>query len=120
MRTLLLSTAACLVLGTGHALAHAQLAQAAPRVGATVRHMPVIISLTFTEVPRLPGSAIMLIGPDGRKTLLEPLAHDPGDPMTLLAPTPRGLGPGRYGVHWGALSPDAHRTQGDFAFTVSP
>jgi len=106
--------------GAGGAFAHAQLVQADPRVGSTVREAPVIISLRFNETPRLPGSAVMLIGPDGRKTLLGPLAHDPGDPMTLLAPTPRGLGPGAYKVRWGALSPDAHRTQGDFAFTVHP
>ncbi len=114
------AAAALLGLGAGHAFAHAQLVQADPRVGSTVHEAPVIISLRFDEVPRLPGSAVMLTGPDGRQTRLGPLAHDPGDPMTLIAPTPRHLGPGAYKVHWGALSPDAHRTQGDFGFTIHP
>jgi len=123
MRNILPAAVVAAVLsgfGAGCAFAHAQLVQADPRVGSTVREAPAIISLRFNEAPRLPGSAVMLIGPDGRKTLLEPLARAPGDPMTLLAPTPRDLRPGTYRVRWGALSSGAHRTQGDFAFTVHP
>lgn len=120
MRIALLAAAACLSLGVGQAFAHAQLVQADPKVGSTVNRAPVVIWLRFNEVPRIPGSGVILIGPGGTKAVLGPLAHDPGDPMALIAPTPRGLGSGRYDVHWGALSPDAHRTQGDFTFTVQP
>ena len=120
MRALLLAAVVLFGVGTSQAFAQAQLVQADPPVDSAVREAPVIITLRFSEVPRLPGSGVVLIGPDGKRAVLGPLAHDPGDPMTLLAPTPRGLGPGAYKVHWGTLSPDARRTQGDFAFTIQP
>ncbi len=40
------------------------------------------------------------------------VSSDPAAGARLGAP------PGRYLVRWRALSPDAHRTRGEFAFTI--
>jgi methionine-rich copper-binding protein CopC len=119
MRRSLFLAAALLALTAGQALAHAQLVKADPRVGATIQQPPRRIWLRFDQIIRLEASGVMLTGPDGRQTLLQPLARDPGDVQAVTAPLPAGLPAGRYKVEWRALSPDGHRTQGDFVFTVA-
>jgi methionine-rich copper-binding protein CopC len=115
---LLACTLAAMALTGGQALAHAQLVRADPKVGSSISAPPARLWLRFNEVVRLKGSGVQLVTPDGRTVLLEPLSQDPKDPRAVLAPAPANLAPGRYEVRWRALSPDAHRTQGDFSFTI--
>ncbi len=103
----------------GPALAHVQLERADPRVGSTVAAAPPRLWLRFNEVPRLTGTGVQLVAPQGAPVLLQPLTADPKDVRAVYAPLPAGLAPGRYQVRWRALSPDAHHTQGDFSFTVA-
>ncbi len=117
MRTLAVALAAVAVLVPAQALAHAQLVRAEPRVGSAVPIPPARLWLKFTEVPRLAASGVQLTFPDGRAKVLQPLTQDPKDVRAVNAPLPP-LGPGRYRVLWKVLSPDGHRTQGGFAFTV--
>ncbi len=112
-----LALALLLAAPAGSALAHAQLVKADPRVGSTVAAEPAQLWLRFNEVPRLNASGVQLTGPDGKPTVLGPLAKDAKDPRAFTAPLPR-LGRGRYQVHWKVLSPDGHRTEGRFAFNV--
>lgn len=119
MKPLLPLLASLLALAAGgEASAHAQLVRADPRVGAVLSAPPARIWLKFNEVVRLPASGVMLISPGGGSAVLAPLTHDPADPRAIIAPAPKDLGPGAYQVKWRALSPDGHRTQGDFTFTV--
>ena len=107
--------AACLVCS--QALAHAHLEKADPRVGSTVQAPPARLWLRFNEVIRPNASGVQLVAPDGKATLLS-LSRDPKDSRAVVAPLPAGLAPGKYLVRWRALSPDGHRTQGDFSFSV--
>ena len=118
MQRLILCALAALVLSSGQALAHAQLVKADPRVGSTVAAPPTRLWLRFSQVLRLAGSGVELVTPDGRTLLLSPLAQDPSDVRAVIAPLPANLPAGHYRVRWRALSPDAHRTQGDFSFTI--
>ena len=112
--------ATAMTLSGGEALAHAQLLKADPRVGSTVKAAPARMWMKFSEVPRLMGTGVQLIGSKGPPILLQPLTADPKDVRAFFAPLPANLAPGRYQVRWRALSPDAHHTQGDFSFTVRP
>jgi methionine-rich copper-binding protein CopC len=118
MRIPTLLTALIMILPAGAALAHARLVRSEPAVGTRIDHAPQRIWLRFSDVIRPGASGVMLTAPNGGKTLLAPLARDPRDPMGVFAPLPARLGPGRYQVDWRALSPDGHRTHGQFAFTV--
>jgi methionine-rich copper-binding protein CopC len=111
--------AALLVFSAGRAMAHAQLVAAEPRVGSTVQQAPARLWLRFDQVIRLAESGVMLVEPDGGQVVLEPLSRDPKELRAVLAPLPPRLAAGRYEVRWRALSPDGHRTSGDFSFTVA-
>jgi methionine-rich copper-binding protein CopC len=117
MKRLALALAA-LSLAASQAFAHAQLVRADPRVGSTVSAAPQRIWLRFDEVLRPAGSGVELVQPDGRAVVLTPLRQDPKDVRAVIAPLPADLPAGRYQVRWRALSPDGHRTQGDFSFTI--
>ncbi len=104
----------------GEAFAHAQLVRAEPKVGAVITASPGRVWLRFNEVVRPPASGVQLVRPGLPPLLLQPLTADPKDPRAISAPLPADLGPGRYQVRWRALSPDGHRTQGDYVFTVRP
>ncbi len=119
MRISTLAIAAFLLLPAGEALAHAQLVKADPAVGSTVQRAPARLWLKFNTIIRPTASGVRLTTPDGKRTVLSPLTWDPSDTEAVTVPTPPNLTPGRYQVEWRALSPDGHRTQGRFNFTVA-
>ncbi|MGZ5956703.1 MAG: copper resistance CopC family protein [Caulobacteraceae bacterium] len=120
MRAVLAIALLASALSAGEAHAHAQLVKAEPAVGSAVARAPSVLKLRFTEVPRLNASGVQLTPPSGAPVLLTPLRQDPKDVRTLVAPLPGGLAAGRYKVEWRVLSPDGHRTKGDYSFTISP
>jgi hypothetical protein len=120
MRRIFTCSLLLLSLTSGRALANAHLEASEPSAGAVLAQPPGWLRLRFDEFVRLPGTGVELISPDGRVRLLGPLAHDPADFRGVLSPLPPGLVPGRYVIRWRALSSNAHRTRGDFAFTVAP
>ena len=113
-----IALAAMLLAPLDAALAHAHLVSSDPATGATVRTAPSRLRLKFTEIIRPTVSGVRLTGPDGRRTMLSPLAWDPHDLDAVTVPMPARLAPGRYLVEWSALDPNAHRTHGQFAFTI--
>ena len=118
MRKTVLYSLALLSLAAGPALAHAHLQASEPRAGAVLVQAPTRLRLRFNEIVRLPGTGVELVDPDGHTRRLDLLIRDPTDDFSVLSPLPAGLAPGPYVVRWRALSPNAHRTQGDFGFTV--
>ncbi len=119
MRIFTLAIAALLLLPAGQAMAHAQLVKADPAVGSIVQHPPSRLWLKFNQVIRPAASGVRLTTPDGKRTVLSPLAWDPADTQAVTVPAPPNLMAGRYQVEWRALSTDGHRTQGQFSFTVA-
>ena len=120
MHRTLLPSIVLLMLTAGPALAHAHLQASEPSAGAVLVQPPARLRLRFNEIVRLPGTGVELAYPDGRTRRLGPLTRDPGDVFAVLSLLPPGLAPGRYAIRWRALSPNAHRTRGDFGFTVRP
>ena len=120
MRRIFACSLLLLSLMGGRALANAHLQGSEPTAGAVLAHPPRWLRLRFDEFVRLPGTGVELAYPDGRTRLVGPLTREPGDFRGLLSPLPPGLAPGRYVIRWRALSPNAHRTRGDFIFTVLP
>jgi methionine-rich copper-binding protein CopC len=118
MRRIVPPSIALLMLTAGPAFAHAHLEASEPSAGAVLVRPPTRLRLRFNEIVRLPGSGVELAYPDGRTRRLGPLTRDPGDVFGVLSPLPPSLAPGRYAIRWRALSPNAHRTHGDFGFTV--
>jgi methionine-rich copper-binding protein CopC len=117
MRQLTIPAALAVLMTAGPAFAHAHLEKADPRVGSTVAAAPSRLWLRFSEIIRPHASGVQLVGPDGKATVLA-LSQDPQDKRAVIAPLPAGLAPGKYLVRWRALSPDGHRTEGDFSFSI--
>jgi methionine-rich copper-binding protein CopC len=105
---------ACLDAASAHA--HARLLSASPPAGAAVAP-PAEIRLSFSQRVEPQFCNVSLSGPGGAVPLGWPSAA-PGDSKVLIVKIGAKLAPGAYTVNWRAVSVDAHRTQGDFDFTV--
>jgi copper resistance protein C len=102
------------VVATTGASAHAFLDHATPLVGSTVAAAPREVALTFTQNLEAAFSSVQVTDPKGVRV-------DQGKPQISGNTMRVGLkasGPGRYQVHWHALSVDTHKTEGNFSFTV--
>jgi copper resistance protein C len=96
------------------ARAHAFLDHASPLVGSTVATEPREVALTFTQNLEAAFSSVQVTDAKGARV-------DEGTPQISGNTMRVGLkasGPGRYQVHWHALSVDTHKTEGNFSFTV--
>jgi methionine-rich copper-binding protein CopC len=98
--------------------AHALLQSASPSVGGSVAGSPSAIRLEFSEGVEVRYSQVSVTGPGG--TVLVSHPANGGAKSTLAVKVDQTLKPGRYRVHWSALSVDTHRTQGSFSFEVRP
>jgi methionine-rich copper-binding protein CopC len=99
---------------TNPALAHAHLVKSTPEKGAKTKS-PAHVVLTFSEALEPAFSGALLVDDVGRNFTGGPVQID-GPVMTL---TPDRLAPGHYRVNWHAVGHDTHRTEGEFAFTVT-
>ena len=118
-RNTALTLVLALGLAPGVAHAHAQLHQASPAVGATVRVAPAQVELTFTEGVEPRFSSVVVTGPGDAQVDKQDLHLVAGDAKHVaisLGP----LSPGSYRVVWHATSVDTHKTEGSFTFTVAP
>ncbi len=110
---------ACAVLAmAGQAQAHAFLRAATPRVGSTVSQAPREVSITFTEGVEPAFSTIAVTDASGARVDAGP-AHPNGADDRLAVPL-KPLPAGTYHVTWHVTATDTHKTEGSFAFTVSP
>jgi methionine-rich copper-binding protein CopC len=108
---------ALLMVAASPAAAHATLESASPRVGSTTAPTDTI-RLDFNEGIEPRFSTVELFDAEGKliATPKPTLADETALVLHLAAP----LSLGRYRVKWHVLSVDAHRTKGDFSFTVAP
>ncbi|HEY1746776.1 MAG TPA: copper resistance CopC family protein [Xanthobacteraceae bacterium] len=100
--------------GTSAARAHAFLDHASPLVGSTVATAPHEVALTFTQSLEAAFSSVQVTDAKGARVDLGK-AQISGNTMRVGI---KAAGPGRYQVHWHALSVDTHKTEGNFSFTV--
>jgi hypothetical protein len=102
-----------------HALAHATLDHAEPRVGATVTRSPAEVKVWFSQKVEAAFSKIEVFDAAGKQVDRKDSRVDPKDKALLVVSVP-DLAPGTYKVVWHAVSVDTHRTHGDFKFHVKP
>jgi methionine-rich copper-binding protein CopC len=105
-----------LLLVAGEATAHALLDRAEPRVGNTVATAPREVTLWFTQKLEPAFSTVTVTNAAGQRV-------DTGKTRVSgnqMAVSLRDGGAGTYRVTWRVLSVDAHRTDGNFSFKVSP
>ena len=97
--------------------AHSQPLKLEPAPGASLRHSPAEIRLTFSE-PVRPNATISLV-PQGSFTALTDVTaqQDPGNPGQIYASLPP-LAPGTYIVQWQIESSDGHTLSGSYSFAV--
>jgi copper resistance protein C len=108
-----------LLAGANHqAQAHAMLDHAEPGVNKTIHKSPREIDLWFTEdvEPGFTGAIVRDV--NAKRVDIGKAQVDHAD-HTLLRVRVKPLKPGKYDVHWHALSVDSHHTQGDFLFYVA-
>lgn len=101
------------------ALAHSELASAAPAVNSTVPQAPSEVSITFTEEIEPRFSSIHVLDPNGHR-VDQGAAHAAANDAKLLVVSLKQLSPGTYKVQWQATSVDSHKTKGSFQFTYKP
>jgi copper resistance protein C len=107
------------VLGIGHAHAHAALERAEPRVGNTVKPAPRAVSLWFTQNIEAAFSRIEVFDSAGARVDAGKATVDGADRKSMHVPL-KPLPPGTYTVRWRVLSVDTHTSEGNFNFHVSP
>ena len=100
-----------------HALAHAFLDHAEPKVGSTVTTSPAEIKIWFTQNLEPVFSSIEVQDAQGNEVDKKDVHLDDKDKTLLIVSVPK-LPAGTYTVTWHAVSVDTHRTQGHFEFTV--
>jgi methionine-rich copper-binding protein CopC len=104
----------------GSAFAHADLASAHPPANGMVATAPTEVSITFTEDVEPKFSDIQVLDAEGKR-VDEGAAHTAPDNDKLLSVGLKPLTAGTYKVIWHAMAADdAHKTRGDYTFTVKP
>ena len=102
----------------GMAAAHSNIVSSAPAQNAEVA-APAAIEMTFNEEVNLAFSSLALIGPDGAEVPLDQVTGvESGKGMNAAVTSE--LVPGSYTVKWTLLSPDGHKLEGSYNFTVTP
>lgn len=113
---------ACFILAafgfSAPALAHSTVVKASP-AEQSQGAAPAAIEMTFNEPVNLTFSGLTLIGPDGAEMGLGEIAPV-ADGKGMAAPVEGELAAGTYTVEWTLLSPDGHKLEGSYNFTVTP
>lgn len=100
------------------AMAHAELREAVPAVGAAYRwNRPPEVRLGFTQSLEGADNAIIVTRQDFSTLPTEPAWLDPNDPTTIVVTLP-SLAPDTYSVNWRTVSVDGHTLEGSYSFTV--
>jgi methionine-rich copper-binding protein CopC len=97
------------------AFAHAVLVRSTPAAHATVKAGDLPITLIYNSRIDASRSALVLVGPDGKR---QPLAVEKQAGPNVMAAKAVGLKAGSYTVEWQALSTDGHVTRGTIEFRV--
>ncbi|MBI5671035.1 MAG: copper resistance protein CopC [Chloroflexi bacterium] len=107
-----------IMIGTGPALAHADLLRADPPPDAMLESAPAEIRLVFSEPLNADLSRVTLRAAGGVPVETPPAEADPND-KTVIIVRPGDLPDGLYTVSWEAVSSsNGHLTKGSYTFTI--
>lgn len=110
---------AAMLFAPRDALAHGHLKRSRPAAGATLREVPRLLRLEFTERPELAVSSLRLLDAQGVAVALAPVRAAPDSDRVLLADITGALAAGRYTVLWQIAGADGHPVTGKFTFTIA-
>lgn len=105
------------VLWTSQVWAHAFPLRSEPKVGSEVKQPPTQVKIWFDGDIEPAFSTLKVTGPDGKEVDANDTKVDEKEHNLLTVSVPH-LAPGKYKVKWEVVATDAHRTEGDFTFTV--
>jgi methionine-rich copper-binding protein CopC len=112
--------AALVLLLPAAAYAHDVLRKSEPANGATLRAVPRVIRLTFSQPPQLVFTRVELLGPDSQRVALSPLRiAAPDSARVVLADVAGPLSAGRYRIQWQITSADGHPVRGTVVFEIA-
>ncbi|MFN8110118.1 MAG: copper resistance protein CopC [Thermoleophilia bacterium] len=109
------AAAGALAVTAGVALGHAGLKSSSPANGATVKHLPGTVRVTFDEPIARVSSVTVRSGATDHATRVR---LNPRNHAQVLVGT-RSDTTGRYRVRWTIVADDGHRETGTFTFTVT-
>ncbi|HHH9558902.1 TPA: copper homeostasis periplasmic binding protein CopC [Pseudomonas aeruginosa] len=118
-RFLVIATLGASLLGAGQAFAHAHLKGEVPAADSSVA-APKELRLTFSEGVEAKFTKVSVNGPDGKQVEVTSIASAPGDDKVLVVTLGGTLAAGEYQVQWHAVSVDTHKSDGKYAFKVTP
>lgn len=99
-------------------LAHAELREAEPEIGAVYGwQRPTEVRLSFTQKLQETGNSIIVTNRSFEQVQAGATQLDPDDPYTMLVALP-ALSAGTYTVNWETNSVDGHSLKGSYEFTL--
>ena len=101
------------------AFAHAMLLNATPSAGASVSAATTELVMHFSEGVEPTFTTVAVTNAAGERVDNGAPTTETGDQKVLHVGLKK-LAPGGYTVEWHATSVDTHKTNGHFAFTVTP
>ncbi|WP_194291401.1 copper resistance CopC family protein [Cumulibacter manganitolerans] len=121
--TALLATVAAVLLGTGTAFAHTELASSDPADGATLDVLPGTITLTFGETLQGPTAKVGVLVGDRGPVQVDATVSGATVTVDTAAGPIAGLlsdgGSGKWAISYQVVSEDGHRVDGTLTFTVA-
>ncbi|MDY7560253.1 copper homeostasis periplasmic binding protein CopC [Pseudomonas sp. 10B1] len=100
-------------------IAHAHLQSQTPAADSTVTP-PTELRLNFSEGIEEKFTKVVLTTNTGKTVSVKSIATAVGDKKTLVVTPATPLVAGQYHVEWHAVSVDTHKSDGSYAFKVSP
>jgi hypothetical protein len=116
----LILTFTLIVLWSGTAAAHTQLAASTPGDGQTVGTPPTQLELVFTDALVPEFVRVVVSGPGGGNPGLNNLPKPEVADMTVRQPLPTPLTAGSYVVGYRVVASDGHPLSGQIRFTYTP
>lgn len=104
---------------TFSAFAHAHLQSQLPAANSTVPS-PFELRLSFSEGVEDKFTKVILTTDTGKPVSVKSIATAADDKKVLIVTPSAPLAPGQYNVEWHAVSVDTHKSDGSYAFKVSP
>jgi methionine-rich copper-binding protein CopC len=99
---------------------HLRLLRSEPAADSTVTASPAELKMYWTEVPRLPVTAVRLTTVSEQPVALGEPRADEADAKILHVPVTAALAPGVYTVTWRTAGNDGHILNGSYTFTYRP
>jgi len=104
-----------LVVTTNSAIAHCWPIEQFPGAGAVLDEAPAMVRIRFNQPIQVGASRVFVDQIGGARIQTSPSSSPQTEADVLVVSLPK-LTPGRYRVHWTAVTLDGHESHGDYSF----